>query len=118
VAHANVWEGPGVDDFCPWCEDPLRGYWHRLLDQAGAGFIEDDYDSDEQHFSVRGEPLHAGTPLEVLTADGVWLAGRFECQVRPDRQAWFHLALGGWDGPQVVIGLSGDTVVRIPTHDR
>jgi hypothetical protein len=113
VAHANRWEGLGEDEFCPWCEELLRARWHELLETAGAGILEEGDTDDGRRFLLRGEALHAGAPIDVLTADGAWLSGRLEYQRHPRLVAVFYVALGGWDSPRVAFDIPADTVVRL-----
>jgi hypothetical protein len=59
--------------------------------------------------------LHAGTPLQILDANGGWLAGRFEYITATSRwTAHLWIPIGGWGHPEAPLVLVDDTVVRLP----
>lgn len=111
VAHAFLWEGPGEDDLAPWCETALRDRWEQLVKVSGAGVLSVD-DTGRTGFLLNGAPLAAGTAIEVLTADGDWLAGWFEPAKSPESAPSLRCPLGGWDNPHAVVTLHLDMLAR------
>lgn len=114
VAHGSLWEGPGEDDCCPWCEDLLRRRWHELLGQVGAGILEQASVEDEWCWFLRGRRLEPGTHLELLTADGTWVPGWLTDRRDSAEAPRFCFGVAGWDAGCALLTLLPDTVVRVP----
>jgi hypothetical protein len=64
-------------------------------------------DGGLRHY-LDGEPVHAGTVLERLKADGTWEAGRYEWSFRPDERPALYTSEE--DG----VFLSGEDTLRWP----
>ena len=104
--HAAVHQDPYADDGGA-CFLQLRHRWLDLAAQYHAGLLRRD--RPDSYWTLLGDDLHCGTPLDILTADGAWLAGRYEIAHRPaGRQPVLYIALGGLNQP--------DTPLDIPTH--
>jgi len=94
--------------------EPLLGCEpHALLIEApGAG--------GRRHY-LGGRPVHAGTALELLLADGHWLRGRYEWSFVPGELPTLHVWLGGpaeaqrqGDVPSVAFTMPARAVLRWP----
>lgn len=113
VAHGSLWEGPGGDATCPWCEEPLRRVWDKMLGRAGAGILERALVGNEWCWFLRGRHLEPGTHLELLTAAGMWIPGWLG-DPRSGEPPRFCFEVAGWDAGCVLLALAPDTVVRVP----
>jgi hypothetical protein len=78
AAHHARRAGPEDDDYDRACPDALRRRWLEAVAGAGAVVLSLGADGGGPRFYAGDVALHAGTPLDVLSADGTWLAGRFE----------------------------------------
>jgi hypothetical protein len=94
--------------------EPLLGYEpHTQLILARS-------DGGQRHY-LGGEPVNAGTGLELLTSDGHWLPVRYEWDWNPEHppRAYFDLGLPKparklTDPPQVSIPLDPRAILRWP----
>ena len=100
-----------VDDRCL---QTLRSIWEAALAEAEAVVLKLGHDAGGTRFFAGVVPLHAGTPLDVLGADGHWLIGRFEYTTGRRPRALLYVGLGGFDTRPAALELSVDTVVRVP----
>jgi len=83
AAGDACWEDWRAEHF-----DPLLGYepHTQLIEAADAG--------GRRHF-LDGRPVHAGTTLELLLADGHWMTGRYEWSFAAGEPPTLHVMLGG-----------------------
>jgi hypothetical protein len=115
AAHHARWTGPGDDDYDRACPDALRRLWLEAVAGAGAAVLSLGADGGGPRFYAGDVALHAGTALDVLSADGTWLAGRFEYVIGPRRwQPVLYVGLAGFDTSPVALALTEDAIVRIP----
>lgn len=63
---------------------------------------------------VDGEEVHAGDVLEMLVADGTWIAGRYEWTYREDERPAFYV---GERGSDKGILISAADVLRWPGRE-
>ncbi len=113
VAHPEIWTGPGDNDWDSTCADILKDRWQLELHQAKAATLQRGCDAGGQRCYLGDEPLHAGTPLDLLAADGHWHHGRFEYQATKDGLVpRFHLAIAGWTTQDAAITLPPTAVLR------
>jgi hypothetical protein len=113
VAHVEHWETD--DELDTDCPDALRYRWMAQLADVHAGLLVPAFDHGGRRFYLGDEPIHCGTPLELLGADGHWQPGRFETTGPTDEPTpRFHYRVGGWDTPDVAITLPISAVLRLP----
>lgn len=116
AAHGPRWDDH-LDDYDHTCPDTLHRLWRRQVLQAGAHLLRVGVDGGGPRWFAGDEPLHAGTPLDVLAANGTWLTGRYEYQLDTRGCTPFlYLAIGAWDHPAVPLQLLEDTIVLIPSR--
>jgi hypothetical protein len=111
AAHLGHWRGE--DDYDDTCPAALRRFWEKVLADIGAGQLRLGTDAGGKRFHLGDVALHAGAAVEVLTPAGTWQAARFEY----DTTTWSpkaHVALGGWDAPEVAFTLPPGAVLRLP----
>jgi len=119
AAHSYSWVGPGDDDYDDTCWAALRQHWLTTLEQVGATLLRLGQDAGGPRFFAGTVAVHAGTALEVLDADGGWLAGRFEYVTATSRwTAHLWVPIGGWGDPEAALVLVDDTIVRLPQDRR
>jgi hypothetical protein len=113
AAHSARWDDD-QDDYDDRCAGALRSDWEHALAGSSARALRLGADRGGPRFFAGRDPLHAGTPLEVLTAEGVWLAGHFEYDTRRNPwQALVYIRLAGWGQPDARLLLAQGTIVRI-----
>jgi len=113
AAHTHRWDD-ALGDYDSRCTDALWRDWEQVVAGAGARVLRLGEDGGGPRFFAGAVPIHAGTPIEVLGADG-WLTGRFEYETRTHPwQPLVYLCLGGWDFPSARLVLPADAVVRLP----
>ena len=72
AAHPGTW---GDDDsYDDTCTAALRDLWDCELLAVGAGRLVLGHDGGGPRFFLGGEPLHAGTTIELADPDGGWVA--------------------------------------------
>lgn len=115
AAHHARWAGPGDDDYDHTCPDALRRLWLDTVARSGAAVLSLGADGGGPRFYAGDIALHAGTPLDVLSGDGNWLAGRFEYVTGPRRcQPVLYVELAGFDTAPLALALAEDVIVRVP----
>lgn len=117
AAHTGHWCGGDEDDYDDTCPAALRRFWEQVLADVGAALLRLGTDAGGRRFFAGDIALHAGTAIEVLTPAGTWQPARFEY----DTATWSpraHVALGGWDAPEVAFTLPPDAVVRLGPQRR
>lgn len=99
------------------CDAAARS--HRPADAAETGEplrLGEDH-GGPRHF-LGGEPVHAGEPLLLLTADG-WLRVRYEWSFRPAAEPLGYVTLpGAFEQPQAPLRLPPEARFRRPTERR
>lgn len=118
IAALEVVDDACYDDWRAEHFDPLLGYEpHTLLIEGVDG-------GGRRHF-LDGRPVHAGSGLELLTADGHWLRGRYEWSYATGAAPTFHILLGGPPAalaedatPLVSFDLPPRAVLRWPDPER
>jgi hypothetical protein len=104
--HGLAHDDPDADEGGP-CFTTLRDRWLDLAAHHHAGLLQRDH--PDGYWTLLGEDIHCGTPLQILTANGTWLHGRYEITHTPHGPRpvlYFHL--GGLNQP--------DAPLTIPTH--
>ncbi|MHB1912530.1 MAG: hypothetical protein ACYCTI_10825 [Acidimicrobiales bacterium] len=82
AAHPGTWgDDDSYDDTCPGA---LRDRWDCELVAMGAGRIVLGRDGGGPRFFLGGEPLHAGTTIELADPAGGWVEVRFEYRFHPE----------------------------------
>lgn len=114
AAHCGQWDDH-TDDYDNRCSDVLRDRWRNAVNHSHAALLHLGADRGGPRFYANDVALHGGTALDVLTADGTWLPGRFEYDTaKQPCQPLLYLPIAGWDLPVVALHLRQDTIVRIP----
>jgi hypothetical protein len=89
------------------CFRALRARWLNLAAHHHAGTL--DRRHPDGYWTLLGDDLHCGTPLQILTAAGIWLDGHYELIHTPrGTRPVLYIALGGLNRP--------DVPLDIPTH--
>jgi len=79
----------------------------------GAGRIVLGRDGGGPRFFLGGEPLHAGTTIELADPAGGWVEVRFEYRLHPEIEPVAYLELGGWDRPPAAFVIPTDAIARL-----
>lgn len=111
ASHTGTWgDDDSYDDTCPGA---LRDRWDCELVAIGAGRIVLGRDGGGPRFFLGGEPLHAGTTIELADPAGRWVEVRFEYRFHPQAEPVAYLELGGWDRPLVAFVIAIDAIARL-----
>ena len=103
------------DDVDDACLRALRRLWEQRCAQAGWHSLETG--TEGPRLFCGSEALHAGTPLEVLLADGRILCGTYEYTLSGDGlRPLLYIALGGFGAPRAALALDLDVLTRVPGH--
>lgn len=111
AAENSCWDDWSAEHF-----DPLLGY------EPSTQLILGRSDGGPRHF-LNGHPVHAGSSLELLLADGTWLRIRYEWDWQPDTEPTAYAALGVpagaenlTDAPLVSFKLPARAILRWPEN--
>ena len=99
------------------CFTVLRARWADLAVRNGAATIRRE--DPDGYWTLLGDDLHCGTPLQILTAAGTWLDGRYEIHHTPQgRQPVLYLALGALNSPSAPLTIPSHALLRHPPRRR
>jgi hypothetical protein len=108
VAHHDS----NADDGGP-CFQTLRALWVNIAGHHHAGVLQGGPPAG--YWTLLGDDLHCGTPLQILTAAGSWLDGHYEIDHTPrGPRPVLYLALGGLNRPDAALHIPAHALLRRP----
>jgi hypothetical protein len=108
VAHHD----PDADDG-GICFTSLRARWLNLAALHHAGTLAGG--PPQGYWTLLGDDLHCGTPLQILTATGTWLDGHYEIAHTPrGPRPVLYIALGGLNNPDAPLDIPAHALLRQP----
>ncbi|MDA8045697.1 MAG: hypothetical protein M0Z30_10750 [Actinomycetota bacterium] len=112
--HAAAHHDPYADDGGA-CFLQLRARWLDVAAGHHAGLLHRH--RPDGYWTLLGDDVHCGIRLEILTADGLWLAGRYEITHRAHGpRPVLYIALGGLNQPDTPLDIPARALLRRPRY--
>ena len=115
AAHQAHFVGDG-DDVDDACLRALRRLWADRCAEMGWHCLVLGDDAGGPRFHCGSEALHAGTPMDVLLADGHRVVGTYEYTLAGGIRPWLYFDLSGFGAPRAGMELPAGVLVRVASR--